>query len=551
MSIDFRLSEINLEFIKFYQADKIRNILLKYPENKIAIFDEAIPRIFNPIFKTEELKKFNVEEMFYTNSFKKYSNKYYVYFVLPTEKSISFIIQNKKFLMDNSNKHIVCFVGTRDIAIEYDLNCTSIWDYVVVEEIDIEVVPVEYDCLNMNMQLPMWKLFVNKNVKFKRKMAKCIEIIQRTHGLIEDIVSIGDVAEEIKTMVMNDNLIHKYDKISKIKKVIIFDRMVDTITPCLSQVTYEGMVDDFFSIKNGSVMTGNKQILLNSTYEFYNNVRDKHINIFDKLLKSHVECSNMSVKIMHNDTDTDKETIKYIAGIAKSRKLAREYLGMHVALKQSLCNKMATKFYKESIDTEQQILTIQESDNMIKNMFGYSVDETKSKIFNFIEKSIKHQQFEDLIGLISLYFQMYGKMDMKKYDNLITQLTDKYDCHYIINHMEKLGLMDKKNIRFNINGEPYYGPVSFRKCVKEYNLIKDIDFNQLYQTDLCYLYGGFAPISGKIIESMRNPNEITLVCFVGGCNYTEIAACRTMGNCIVLTTNIFNKTNFFYFPEIM
>ncbi len=72
MSIDFSLNGINLEFIKLYQAEKIRNVLIKYPESKIAIFDKFVLNIINPIFSTLEFKKFNVEELSYTNSFNKY-----------------------------------------------------------------------------------------------------------------------------------------------------------------------------------------------------------------------------------------------------------------------------------------------------------------------------------------------------------------------------------------------------------------------------------------------------------------------------------------------
>lgn len=38
---------------------------------------------------------------------------------------------------------------------------------------------------------------------------------------------------------------------SEIDRLIILDREVDLITPCLSQLTYEGLIDEVLGIANG------------------------------------------------------------------------------------------------------------------------------------------------------------------------------------------------------------------------------------------------------------------------------------------------------------
>ena len=81
--------------------------------------------------------------------------------------------------------------------------------------------------------------------------------------------------------------------------IVILDRKVDMITPFLTQLTYEGLIDEFFNIKNSSVkLPGErfaqdqteptnssadnintvKQIVLNSKDELYTELRDKNFN---------------------------------------------------------------------------------------------------------------------------------------------------------------------------------------------------------------------------------------------------------------------------------
>lgn len=539
MSIDFSCGEISLDVIKSYQALKIQNLLLKYPEDKIMVIDKSITNVINYALPLTEFKKFGVKEIFHTKSFTKHSNKYYIYLIPPNKESISFIYNNKNFLMDHCNKHIICFFGIRDIGVESSLNNSYIWDYVTIEELNIDIVPVEYDCMNMHISKSMIKIFCEKDMRIMRKITKSIEFIQRIYGPINDIVSVGNLSKEIKEMILIDNKINNYGKQSLIKRMVLFDRTVDTITPCLSQLIYEGMIDDFFGIENGSTVIDDKKIPLNSTYEFYQIVRNKHINVFNNFLKSQIECSNIdiNVKNMFNGK-MDQEVTQFVLDTAKKRKAINEYLAMHIAIKKELYAEINDNFNKNTMTIEQLILTAQENEGMFRNLFGNEISATENKIFNFIEESMEDNNLDDIIAILSLYLQIHGKNN-EKTTALIDKLMGKYNCGHIMKNLAKLGLLGNKQITIDDK------TMAFRKCVLKYELINDIDINKFDQDNLCHLYGGFAPISGNIIKDKKSEKGITLVCFIGGCNYTEIAACRSLGNIIVLTTNIFNKESFF------
>ena len=39
--------------------------------------------------------------------------------------------------------------------------------------------------------------------------------------------------------------------VPEIDRLILIDREADLVTPCLSQLTYEGMIDEVFGVYNG------------------------------------------------------------------------------------------------------------------------------------------------------------------------------------------------------------------------------------------------------------------------------------------------------------
>lgn len=78
-----------------------------------------------------------------------------------------------------------------------------------------------------------------------------------------------------------------------IDQLILIDRSIDLITPMVTQLTYEGLIDELFGINNTTAQLpserfqskddqkeneGPKQIILNSSDELYADLRDKNFN---------------------------------------------------------------------------------------------------------------------------------------------------------------------------------------------------------------------------------------------------------------------------------
>jgi hypothetical protein len=73
--------------------------------------------------------------------------------------------------------------------------------------------------------------------------------LQRAFGYIPRVVAKGDAAKKLAAQV--ERLRPDVDPSETIDSMIILDRAVDWVTPMCTQLTYEGMLDEFVGINHG------------------------------------------------------------------------------------------------------------------------------------------------------------------------------------------------------------------------------------------------------------------------------------------------------------
>ena len=98
---------------------------------------------------------------------------------------------------------------------------------------------------------------------------------------------------------------HEKPLTPRIENLVLIDRRVDLITPLSTQLTYEGLIDELFGIKNNSATFPGRAFLsdeeqtqqedvkpkltmLTSTDTIYNVVRDLNFNAIGPFLKRKV-----------------------------------------------------------------------------------------------------------------------------------------------------------------------------------------------------------------------------------------------------------------------
>lgn len=122
-------------------------------------------------------------------------------------------------------------------------------------ELPLYFVTLEKDLLSLELNDSFGDLYLRKDPTPTFLMAKALMLIQQNHGLFPRITGKGDNAKRLADLLTrmrqeaiageegNDNKFTMSPS-TTIESLIVIDREVDYATPLLTQLTYEGLIDE-------------------------------------------------------------------------------------------------------------------------------------------------------------------------------------------------------------------------------------------------------------------------------------------------------------------
>ncbi|KAF1389757.1 hypothetical protein PFLUV_G00076860 [Perca fluviatilis] len=313
--------------------------------------------------------------------------------------------------------------------------------------------------------------------------------------------------------------------------LLLLDRNVDLLTPLATQLTYEGLIDEIYGITNGYVKlppekfaqkkqgeaskdlpTEPKKMQLNSAEELYAEIRDKNFNAVGAALSKKAKIISAAFEERHNAKTVGE--IKQFVSQLPHMQAARSSLANHTSIAELIKDITTSEAFFDNLTVEQEFMT------------GVDTDKT------------------------------YG------YEHILT-----------LNNLEKAGLLKLQSS--TRNNYP-----TIRKTLKLWME----DANEQNPNDISYVYSGYAPLSVRLAQVLARPgwrsieevlkmlpgphfeerqqlpaglhkkrqqgeNRTTLVFFLGGVSYAEIAALRFLSQMedsgmeyIIATTKLLNGT---------
>jgi len=137
---------------------------------------------------------------------------------------------------------------------------------VAIHSLDINLIPMEEDVLTcLEMESTMAELYVHNNYsEHVTNVAQSLRKVQDVCGTIPRVQSYGKAGEMVleRMMALRLEEYNPYDQGGddaddgqeanpEIKAAIILDRMIDLVTPLVTPLTYEGLLDDLVKIDAG------------------------------------------------------------------------------------------------------------------------------------------------------------------------------------------------------------------------------------------------------------------------------------------------------------
>jgi hypothetical protein len=517
----------------------------------------------------DEIKENNIKTDYVItneNDFIKYTNQFssnkgikleeqmLIFVIEPTNDNINnliFINSMMNIPMKTIDINIIFIPEETTKIIEYmiemnHLNAFGIFNF------SIDIMPIDYDLFSLDNDESFREIYIDKNNSSIEKLADIMLKFEVAFGKVKHKYIKGNNAKLFCDLLLNKEEEHNIKSTDEIFGTIVFDRSVDFITPFISNLTFEGLVDEYFGINKGYIKVKRKSFKANFSNE------DKKIR--PEADMSYPLISDMNkfycdLRCFHYLTVTKylmsiSEHIKYLRDNKNNLKSTSEINAALVDLNKLIDS---NSFLNDNMEMINQIFKIINDEDYQTKEFSIlkGTSQTNSETFYddyIIDKKDMHKIL-NLMILESLTGSGISNYEKFKKDILAVY---GYQNLFLFRNLEKLEWLKEKD------------KLSLKKLFKSnYEQINEKlhlyneDFVLGQTDDLSYVHQGYCPISLRLIEKVgeggwseikdvfqlipgvthypsneyeiskprEDLNTIFLV-FLGGVTYTEIEGVR-------------------------
>lgn len=559
------------------------------------MWDESLTGPVSLIAKPSLLKDHNVVKMFpiKPGDLPNVDVRNYIFITRPNLQIMNSIASNihsdeKKNRVYRKNFYLY-FLPKRSLLCEMQLKSKGVYgNFQTISEFKCQLFPFESDLLSMEYPDAYKELYIEGDLTCIHQSAQALCNLQKLYGRIPKVIGKGKFAEKVKelskTMILNENVSSERGSIDQL---IILDRSIDIMSALATQLTYEGLIDEFYGINNttvnfpadkftaadesgfsrGTSSTEKKQIILNSREDLYVEIRDKNFNAVGPVLARVAKTITSAANERHGEKTIQE--LKQIVEKLPKLKATELSFSTHTTIASLIKEHISQYDFLDELSCEQDF------------MMCVSLD----KCNEFIEGLICCKKpLENVFRLICIQSAAGNGLKPKVLDSYKREIVHSYGIDALLKFgkLEKCGLIRLQS-----------GSRSYNVLRKTLNLTVD-DFMEVAPKDISYVHSFYAPLLVRIIEHSLKPlgwsglndilscipeptfedyqiplssssrrdsltSEISqsdiprviMVFFVGGCTFAEISALRFLSQqdennveFIIVTTKIINKNSF-------
>jgi len=364
-------------------------------------------------------------------------------------------------------------------------------------ELPYELIPLEKDVLTLDDDASYRNLTLNYNYMSMTLVKHSIQRLETLYGKIplkfakgawsvNILESIQGKEKEIKPGSAEEN------QYSEIDALVLLDRTVDLYTPLVTQMTYEGIIDEFFNIKTGTVSVdeqivnpetkgpaGKKTLFLFSNDDImFGESRDLHFNMMKVIFPKKFE----EMKSLCEKKDAFKTISEMTEYMRRLRDLKipqlKSFFNININLSSYLDSLVAKQSFKQLMEIEPKLI---QADDFPKDVAGQ------------LEVEIaKCEQKTKLLRLLCLTSLVSQKFPKDVYNTLVKEYVDAFGiAEYLrILNLERAGILRKE--------KPGPGWKTIRDTFKL--ILENVSIEK--PNDIAYAYSGYAPLAVRVVEKL-------------------------------------------------
>ncbi|XP_044460659.1 vacuolar protein-sorting-associated protein 33 homolog isoform X2 [Mangifera indica] len=465
---------INLKSIREQSQRELVNILKNIRGKKCLVIDPKLSGSLSSIVPTSTLKEYGIELWLLSAEPVQTDCAKVVYFVRPQLDLMRFISFH---IRDDTSKglqreYFLYFVPRHTVACEKILEEEKVHDKITIGEYPLYMVPLDEDVLSFELDLALKEWQVDGDASSLWHIAKAIHKLEFTFGLIPNVRAKGKASVHVA-----DILNHMQAE----EPVSLSD--VDMVTAMCSQLTYEGLLDEFLHINNGSVeldasimgmqqQEGKKiKIPLNSSDKLFKEIWDLNFEVVGQVLRQKAT----SMKQDYTEVTTTSQTVSELKDFVKKLNSLPE-MTRHINLAQHLSKFTSKPSFLGQLDMEHTIIEAQ----------SYDI------CFEHIEEIIhKQEPLNKVLRLLILFSVTNSGLPKKQFDYLRRELLHSYGFEHMatLNNLEKAGLLKKQESKSNW--------LTIKRALQL--VVEDTD--SANPNDISYVFSGYAPLSIRLVQN--------------------------------------------------
>ncbi|KAH0673547.1 vacuolar protein-sorting-associated protein 33 homolog isoform X1 [Solanum tuberosum] len=383
-------------------------------------------------------------------------------------------------------EYFVYFVPRRAVVCEKILEEEKIHHLLTIGEYPLYLIPLDEDVLSFELDVAYKEHLVDGDTTSLWHIAKAIHKLEFSFGLIPNVRAKGKASvrvADILNRMQSEEPVNTSEQmgVPEINTIILLDREVDMITPMCSQLTYEGLLDEFLGINNGAVeldssimgvqQEGKKiKVPLNSSDKLFKEIRDQNFEVVVQVLRQKAT----SMKQDYTEMQTTNQTVSELKDFVKKLNSLPE-MTRHINLGQHLTTFTSKPSFLARLDMEQTLVEAE----------SYDI------CFEYIEEMIhKQEPLINVLRLLILFSITNSGLPKKNFDYLRRELLHSYGFEHIatLNNLEKSGLLKKQETKSNW--------ITIKRALRL--VVEDTDTAN--PNDISYVFSGYAPLSIRLVQ---------------------------------------------------
>ncbi|NWV33509.1 VP33B protein, partial [Grantiella picta] len=475
----------------------------------------------------------------------------FCFLVRPRVKTMRFIadIVNADKMSGRSRKYKIIFSPQKFYACEMVLEEEGVFGDVTCDEWSFYLLPLDEDIISMELPEFFRDYFLEGDHRWINPVARALQLLNSLYGPFGKTYGIGRCAKmsyELWRDLEEESDSEGQGRKPEIGHVFLMDRDTDYVTALCSQVVYEGLVDDTFRIKCGSVDFGpdvtssdkSIKVLLNSQDKVFSQIRNEHFSSVFGFLSQ--KSRNLQAQYDRRRGMDIKQMKDFVSQELKGLKQEHRLLSLHIGACESIMKKKTKQDFQETIKAEHSLLEgfdIRESTSFIEEHIDRQVSPIESLRLMCLLSITENGECPAVLGqsggsepqpLHRAHLVFTTGLIPKDYRSLKTQYLQSYGPEHLLtfHNLKRIGLLTEQSAGETLTAmeskvsklvtDRAAGKITdafnslarksnFRAISKKLGLIPQLDgeYDLKMPRDMAYVFGGaYVPLSCKIIEQV-------------------------------------------------